>query len=125
MSKELSRRERQIMDIIHRGAQVTAAEVRSRLPDPPSYSSVRTLLRVLEDKGHVRHKKDGQRYVYYPRESRERARRSAFRRLLRTFCGDSVEEAVAALLDMEEANLTQAELDRLAQMIEEARKKEQ
>ena len=125
MSKELSRRERQIMDIIHRGAQVTAADVHSRLPDPPSYSSVRTLLRVLEDKGHVRHKKDGQRYVYYPRESRERARRSAFRRLLRTFCGDSVEEAVAALLDMEEANLTQAELDRLAEMIEEARKKEQ
>ncbi len=125
MSKELSRRERQIMDIIHRGAQVTAAEVQSRLPDPPSYSSVRTLLRVLEDKGHVRHKKDGQRYVYYPRESRERARRSAFRRVLRTFCGDSVEEAVAALLDMEEANLTQAELDRLAAMIEDARKKEQ
>ncbi len=125
MSKELSRRERQIMDIIHRGARVTAAEVHSRLPDPPSYSSVRTLLRVLEDKGHVRHKKDGQRYVYYPRESRERARRSAFRRLLRTFCGDSVEEAVAALLDMEEANLTQAELDRLAAMIEDARKKEQ
>ena len=122
MSDELSRRERQIMDIIHQAGKATAAEVLASLADAPSYSSVRTLLRVLEEKGHLNHNKDGQRYVYFPRQSRERARTLEFKRLLRTICGDSVEEAVAALLDVEDAKLTQAELDRMADMIEQAKK---
>jgi predicted transcriptional regulator len=118
----LSRREREIMDVIYRFGRATAQEVRENLPDPPSYSAVRTLLRVLEDKGHVRHKQDGPRYLYLPTVPREKARESALKQVVRTFFDDSAEQAVAALLDLSAHDLTGAELDRLAEMIERAKK---
>lgn len=118
----LSRRERQIMDVIYRLGRATAAEVRERLPDPPGYSAVRALLRVLEEKGHLRHEQDGPRYVFLPTVSRERARRSALRQLLATFYDDSPEQVVATLLDVSAARLTDAEFDRLAELIDEARR---
>src|SRR5215467_13167431 len=93
-----SRRERQIMDALHQHGRATVAEVQNALPDPPGYSAVRALLRILEDKGHVKHLKDGARYVYQPRASRENARRSALRRLVSTFFAGSVTQAMAALL---------------------------
>jgi predicted transcriptional regulator len=118
----LSRRERQIMDVIYRLGRATAAEVRAQLPDPPGYSAVRALLRVLEEKGHLRHEADGPRYVFLPTISRERARRSALRQLLATFYDDSPEQVVATLLDVSAARLTDAEFDRLAELINEARR---
>ena len=108
-----SRRERQIMDVIYRLGQATAATVMSNLPDPPSYSAVRALLRVLEEKGHVKHVQDGPRYVYLPTVPRERARESALQQLVRTFFGGSTEQAVAALLDMSASHLSDDELERL------------
>lgn len=119
--RDLSRRERQIMDIIYRRGRATVAQVLEELPDPPSYSAVRAMLRVLEEKGHLEHEQEGPRYVYSPTLPRERARRSALRRLLDTFFEGSPEEAVAALLDMS-ADLTDEELERLSRLIEEARK---
>lgn len=119
---ELSRRERQIMDIVYRLGEAGAAEVRGNLPDPPSYSAVRAMLRVLEGKGHLRHEERGPRYVFHATVSVESARRSALRRLLRTFFDNSLEEAVATLLDVESSNVTKEELDRLARMIDQARK---
>lgn len=119
---ELSRRERQIMDIVYRLGEAGAAEVRGNLPDPPSYSAVRAMLRVLEEKGHLRHEERGPRYVFHATVSVESARRSALRRLLRTFFDNSLEEAVATLLDVESSNVTKEELDRLARMIDQARK---
>jgi predicted transcriptional regulator len=118
----LSRRERQIMDIIYRRGRATAAEVLADLPDPPSYSAVRALLRVLEDKGHLRHEQDGPRYLFVPTVGRDRARRSALKQLVRTFFDGSVEEAAAALLDMSRDRLAPDELDRLSTLIEKARK---
>ena len=118
----LSRRERQIMDIIYQRSRATAAEVMEDLPDPPSYSAVRALLRVLEEKGHVRHKQDGPRYVFLPTVPRDRARQSALKQVVGTFFEDSAEQAVAALLDMTGKDMSDAELDRLAELIEEARK---
>src|SRR5256885_10772649 len=104
MSKEtntqLSRREREIMDVIYRTGRATAAEVLDQLAEPPSYSAVRALLRVLEEKGHLRHEEDGPRYVFVPTVPRERARASALRRVLHTFFDGSTEQAVAALLDL-------------------------
>ena len=122
-SIHLSRRERQIMDVIYEVRQATVAEVRSRLPDPPSYSAVRALLGVLEQKGHLRHKHDGPRYVYLARVPREKASQSALRRVLHIFFDGSTEAAVAALLDLKSSNLSQDELDRLAEMIDEAKRK--
>lgn len=119
---EMSRRERQIMDIVYRLGKATAAEVRENLPDPPSYSAVRAMLRVLEEKGHLKHEQDGPRYVFRPTVSVEAARKSALRRLLRTFFDNSLEEAVATLLDVGSSNLSEAELDRLMRRIEDARK---
>lgn len=119
---ELSRRERQIMDIIYRHGHATAAEVRDELPEPPSYSAVRALLRVLEEKGHVRHEREGPRYVYRPTLPAQEARASALRRLVATFFDDSPERAVAALLDMSGDDLSKAELDHLAGLIERARR---
>lgn len=119
---ELSRRERQIMDVIYRHGQVTAQEVLDHLADPPSYSAVRTLLRVLEEKGHVRHRQDGPRYVYLPIVSRDKARESALRQVVRTFFDDSAEQAVAALLDMSSSKLSEQELSRLATLIDRAKK---
>ncbi len=118
----LSRRERQIMDIIYQRRQATAAEVMEHLPDPPSYSAVRALLRVLEEKGHVRHKQDGPRYVFYPTVSRDRARQSALKQVVGTFFEDSTGQAVATLLDMSAKEMSDVELDRLAELIEQARK---
>jgi len=119
---ELSRRERQIMDIVYRLGVVTALDVRENLPDPPSYSAVRAMLRVLEEKGHLAHEQSGPRYVFHATLSVESARRSALRRLLQTFFDNSLEEAVATLLDVESSNVTEEELERLAQMIDQARK---
>ncbi len=126
MSKEtntqLSRREREIMDLIYRSGRATAAEVLEQLADPPSYSAVRALLRVLEDKGHLRHEEDGPRYVFLPTVPRERALQSALRQLLHTFFDGSTEQAVAALLDLSSTRLSDAELERLSQLIADARK---
>ena len=118
----MSRRERQIMDVIYRLGRASAADVREQLPDPPGYSAVRALLRVLEEKGHLRHEQDGPRYVFLPTVARDRARRSALRQLLNTFFDDSPEEAVAALLDLSGTKLTGAELERLAARIEQAKR---
>ncbi len=110
------------MDVVYRLGQVTAQEVVDNLPDPPSYSAVRGLLRILEEKGHLRHRQDGPRYVYTPTVPREKARESALRQIVRTFFHDSPEEAVAALLDMSAAKLSDHELDRLAEVIERAKR---
>lgn len=118
----LSRRERQIMNIIHERGQATAAEVLELLPNPPSYSAVRALLRLMEEKGYLRHETDGVKYVYLPTLARETARKSALKQMLQTFFDNSTEQAVAALLDMSKAKLSQDELDRLSVLIEEARK---
>jgi predicted transcriptional regulator len=118
----LSRRERQIMDIIYSRGQASAVEVMENLADPPSYSAVRALLRVLEEKGHLQHTLDGQRYVYSPTVARERAKRSALQRVLQTFFDDSAEEAVAALLDISQERLSDDELKRMENLIKEARK---
>ena len=120
--QELSRRERQIIDILYSHGRSTAAEVQNALPDPPSYSAVRAMLRILEEKGHVRHEQDGPRYVYLPTVARDNAQRSAMRHMLRTFFDGSAEQAISALLDDESANLSEAELDRLARMINQARR---
>lgn len=119
---QLSRRERQIMEAIYRLGQATAAEVMGSIPEPPGYSAVRALLRVLEDKGHLTHEKQGLRYVYRPAVDRERARRSALARLIDTFFGGSTEEAFAALLDLSAPQLSDAELERISRRIEDARK---
>ena len=126
MSKEpnaqLSRREREIMDVIYRAGRATAADVMENLTEPPSYSAVRALLRVLEDKGHLRHEEDGPRYVFVPTVPRERARQSALRQLVHTFFDGSTEQAVAALLDLSSTRMSDAELDRLRDLIADARK---
>lgn len=118
----LSRRERQIMDIIYKRTQATAVEVMDNLPDPPSYSAVRAMLRLLEEKGYLKHEQDGLRYVYLPTVSREKARQSALKQMLLTFFDDSTEDAVATLLDISKSKLSKADLDRLSKLIDEARK---
>jgi len=118
----LSRRERQIMDVIFARGKATAAEVMEDLPDAPGYSAVRAMLRKLEDKGHVRHEQDGPRYVYAATTALEEAQESALQRLVRTFFAGSSGKAAAALLDMPSAKLTDTELDELAELIEQARK---
>ena len=120
---ELSRRERQIMDAIYARGRATVAEVLHDLPDPPSYSAVRALLRVLEEKGHLRHKQDGPRYVFRPAVARDKATRSAVRHLVRTFFDGSAEQAVATLLDESASRLSEDELERLAGIIDRARSK--
>jgi predicted transcriptional regulator len=120
--EHLSRRERQIMDIIYQRGRATAQEVMDSLPDPPSYSAVRAMLRLLEEKGLLRHQQDGPRYIFLPTLAREKARKSALKQVLKTFFGDSTEQAVAALLDLSKSKLSKDELDRLSQMIEGARK---
>lgn len=117
----LSRREREIMDIIYQAGQATAAEVRSQIAKPPSYSAVRATLRVLVEKGHLRHKHDGPRYVYLPTVPRDKARQSALRHLVKTFFEGSTHRVVAALLDMQSSKLSPEDLDRLMEMIEKAK----
>jgi predicted transcriptional regulator len=118
----LSRRERQIMDILFRRGRATAAEVMAELSGEPSYSTVRTQLRVLEEKGHVRHEDDGVRFVYTPVVRRQSARRSALRHLVDTFFDGSAEKTVAALLGGEASRISSEELDRIAALIEKSRK---
>lgn len=117
-----SRREREIMDIIYQRGQATAAEVMEHLQDPPSYSAVRALLRVLEEKGNLKHEVDGQRYVFRPTVTREKAKRSALKRMVDVFFNGSTEAAVAALLDINQSRLTADEWKRLAALLERARK---
>jgi predicted transcriptional regulator len=119
--RELSRRERQIMDFLYRHGRATAADVQANIPDPPGYSAVRAMLRVLEEKGHVRHEQDGPRYVYVPRVARDRAKRQALRHVVQTFFDGSAEQAMAALLDDRSAKLSDEDLDRLARLIDQAR----
>jgi predicted transcriptional regulator len=117
----LSRREREMMDIIFRAGKASASEVMERMPDPPSYSAVRATLRVLEQKGLVRHEDDGTRYLYRPTVTREKARRNALDHLLTTFFDGSVANVVATLLEHDE-NVTGDDLDRIERLIDEARK---
>lgn len=118
----LTRRERQIMDILYRRGRATAADVLDELPGQTSYSTVRTQLRVLEEKGHVRHDEEGLRYVYLPAVPRRAARKSALRHLVDTFFEGSTEKAVAALLGGEGSRLSDAELDRITELVARARK---
>ena len=118
--QELSKRERQIMDVLYQMGEATVGEVLERIPDPPSYSAVRATLRVLEEKGHAQHKQDGPRYVYLPTVPQDKAQSAALSHLLGTFFGGSVEAAVMALVQMDEAKLSVNELDRLAARIREA-----
>jgi predicted transcriptional regulator len=117
----LSRRERQIMDVLYRHGTATAAEVQANIADAPSYSAVRALLRILEEKGHVKHSYDGPRYVYSPVVSRPVAQKSALRQLVKTFFDGSTSNAVAALLDMSGKDLSDSELERLATIVEQAK----
>ena len=118
---QLARRERQIMEIVFLLGQATAADVLAELPDPPSYSAVRAHLRILEDKGHLRHNRDGVRYVFSPIVGRDRARRSALTQVVQTFFGGSAEQAVATLLDLSHEKLTDDDLGRLSALIAKAR----
>ena len=118
----LTRRERQIMDVLYRRGRATAAEVMADLPGDPNYSTVRTQLRVLEDKGHVRHDEEGMRYVYAPAVPRHAARKSALKHLVETFFDGSAEQVVAAVLGGEGAHLTDEDLQRIAELVAQARK---
>ena len=118
---DLSRRERQIMDIIYRLETATANEVMQLLPEPPSYSAVRAMLRILEEKGHIRHIQDGPRYVYSSTVAPEKASRSALRHVMSTFFEGSAAQAMAALLDEAAAELSAEDLDRLSHLIEIAK----
>jgi len=117
----LSRRERQIMDILYRRGAGTAAEIKAEMSDAPSYSAVRAMLRILEEKGHLKHHADGPRYVFTPVVSRPAAQKSALRQMIRTFFDGSPTQAVAALLDMSARNLTDDELAELGKLVEQAK----
>lgn len=119
----LSRRERQIMDLIYAAGEATAAAVQAAMPDPPSYSAVRTLLRILEDKGHLKHRTERGRYVYIPIRPRTSAGRSALKRVLQTFFDNSAAKAMAALMDVADTRITDGELAELSQLIDRARAK--
>ena len=118
----MSRRERQIMEILYRRGQASVSEVRAAMNDAPSYSAVRAMLRVLKDKGHVKHQAEGLKYMYRPVVNREKAKRSALKSLVDTFFNDRPDEVVAALLDVSSRRLTAEELDRMAAMINAARR---
>jgi BlaI family penicillinase repressor len=120
---ELSRRERQIMDIIYTRGQATAAEVGAELTDAPSYSTVRTLLSILERKGFLKHREEGPRYVFLPTESHQKASQHAIRRVLNTFFEGSLANAVAALMDVSDAKLSPVELERIEVLIRAAKNK--
>jgi BlaI family transcriptional regulator, penicillinase repressor len=118
----LSRRERQIMDILYRAGRATAAEVRAGLHEAPSDSAVRTLLRILEEKGHVRHELEGPRFVYLPTVGRDKARRSALKHVLDTFFGGSASQVVAALVDLAPGDLEKDEIARLQRIVDRAKR---
>jgi predicted transcriptional regulator len=119
---KLSRRERQIMDVLYQRQRASAAEIRESLASPPSYSAVRALLRILEEKGHIRHAEKDLRYVYYPTVSGRRVRRAALRHLVETFFEGSAAQTVATLLDPSTARMSESELDRISELIAKARK---
>ena len=118
---DLGRRERQIVEVVYRLGRATVAEVLDSLPDPPSYSSVRAMLRILESKGHLKHQQEGPRYVYLPAMRREKASRSALDHLVRTFFDGSTARAAAALLEDADARLSEADIERLSQLIKARR----
>ena len=118
---DLGRRERQIMALVYRLGEATAADVHEGIANAPSYSGVRAMLRILEEKGHLRHHRDGNRYVYTPTLSPEEAGRSAMDYLMESFFGGSAEQAVAALLDLKSSELSEGDLDRLAGLIRQAK----
>src|SRR5579871_1453090 len=120
----LSRREREIMEILHRVGKATATEVMEAMPDPPTYSAVRSILRVLQEKGHIRHEEEGKRYLYLPVEAQNTAARSALRSVLQNFFGGSLESAVKTFLSDTDVSMSQEELARMAEVIEQARKSE-
>lgn len=120
--RDLGRRERQIMDVIFECGEASVAEVLARLPDPPSYSAVRTMIRYLESKGYLRHRREGVKYIYRPTEPKESVSRSAIRHLVKTFFGGSAPDAVAAILDVSSEKLSDDDLDRIERLIDEARK---
>lgn len=117
-----SRRERQIMDIIYARGEATAADIEAALPDAPSYSAVRALLRILEEKGALKHREDGPRYIFMPTQPREKVRQTALQKVLHTFFDGSLANAVAALVDAKDGKLTEDELKRLESIIKQARK---
>ena|SRR5579862_7726532 len=119
---QLSRRERQIMDVLHSRGSATVADVLAGLPDPPSYSAVRALLRILEEKGHVKHRTEGAKYVYLARASRQAATRAALKRVVSTFFAGSVSQAVAALLEDSDTRLSEPELQKIDKLVRQARK---
>jgi predicted transcriptional regulator len=119
----LSRRERQIMEIVYRLGEATAADIRAEIPDPPSYSTIRALLRVLVDKQHLQHREDGPRYIYSATVSRQKARVGALAQLVNTFFEGSALQAMSALLGSSKRKLTEAQLDELSALIAAARKK--
>jgi|SRR6185295_376088 len=114
----LSRRERQIMDVLYMKGKATAGEVMEALPEAPGYSAVRTLLRILEDKGHIHHEKSGAKFVFIPTVHREKAKQSAIRHLIQTFFGGSPSQAAVALLDLSSPEIPEAEVRRLTRLIE-------
>ena len=118
----LSRRERQIMDILYQRGKASASEVREAMEAAPGYSAVRAMLRVLEEKGHVKHQAEGLKYVYVPVVTRDKAKRSAVKHVMETFFNGSAEQIVAALLDVSSTRLTREELDRMSELIEQAKK---
>lgn len=120
-TRDLGRRERQIMDVVYQLGEGSVGEVREGLADPPSYSAVRTMIRLLESKGFLTHRRDGTRYVYRPTQSKEKARRSALRHMLKTFFSGNPTDAVAAILDVSAGDLTEEDLKRIERMIDEAR----
>jgi predicted transcriptional regulator len=122
---ELARRERQIMDVIFQLGEATVGDVLERLPDPPSYSSVRTIIRKIEARGLLTHRQDGKRYVYRARQSRETASRTALQKLMDVFFSGSAPDTVAAIMDVSAKNLDPADLDRIAEIIDQARKEGQ
>jgi predicted transcriptional regulator len=117
-----SRREREILDALYKLGRASAAEIRDEIPDPPTYTAIRTLLSILEKKGHVRHTSDGTRYIYEPSVARVEMGRRALDSLLKTFFDNSVEQAVAAMLTSKDADIAPEDLERLSQLIEKARK---
>ena len=117
----LSRRESQVMDILHRRTGATVAEIMADLPDPPTYSAVRSVLRILGEKGLIKHREDGPRYIYYPAQATETAREDVLAHVVRTYFGDSPEQAVTALLRMSDVDLSDADVKRLRSTIRRAR----
>jgi BlaI family penicillinase repressor len=121
---QLSRREREIMDVLYRVTRATAAEVQEGMPEAPSYSAVRTMLRILEEKGHVRHEQDGPRYVYIPTVARDKAKRSALKHVVNTFFDGSASQVMAALIELSPRDMDEDELARIRQLIDKAKGKE-